>query len=391
MKYSIILTTILLFTTISAAQPTTQIDIQLKNTEPTPLQTSQYADIWLEVTNRGSATANNVEVNFTENYPFSVDPGDRTHWELGELVPGEQYQIRLEAKIDENAVQGSSDLVFYTSTGERWISKKVPVEIRSDNNILSIESVNSSETIAPGNEGTYSFELRNRADGHLKNIRVELGLSESNLPVATKGSSAQSFESLAPGETLVSSFRLQADDSADNAVYRLPVDLTYENEAGTEFEDSITTSLRVGGEPRLEAGITNDELLQQGRNTVNLRVVNRGYGTAGFVQATLEESDDYRILSPQTVYLGEMTSDDYQTAEFTVYVEESGTVSMPLRLDYSDNGEKTVVQNIEAEVYSQDQLDQYGLSSGTSLLPVALIVLLIAGGAYYYWRRRKKE
>lgn len=389
-RYTALFTALILFTTLTAAQSSTQIDVELKNTEPTPLQSSEYADIWLEVTNEGNTAADDVTVEFSENYPFSVDPGDRKSWEVGELVPGEEYQIHLQVKVDENAVQGNNTLKFVTSTGEYEITRSVPVEVRSDNNILSVERVNASETIAPGSSGEYSFRLENQADAHLKNIRVELGLGETQLPVATEGSSAQSFESLAPGEAFTASFDLQVDSSAENAVYRLPLNLRYENEAGTEFQDSITTALNVGGEPQLEAGITNEEVLTPGRNTVNLRIVNRGYGTAGFVQATLEGSDNYRILSPDTVYLGEMTSDDYQTAEFEIYVDEPGDVTLPLRLDYSNNGEKSKVEEIDTRVYSSSQMERYGLSSGGSPLPIVIAVLVVAAGGYYYWRRKRR-
>jgi hypothetical protein len=236
-----------------------------------------------------------------------------------------------------------------------------------------------------------SVEMRNVADSQLKNIRVELGLSDSEIPVATEGASAQNIESVELGESFTVSYTVVADPSAENEVYRLPVSLSYENEAGTEFEDSVTTALTVGGDPQLEAGITNDEVLTQGRNTVNLRVVNRGYGTAGFVQATLQDSDRYRILSPETVYLGEMTSDDYQTAEFEIFVEKAGELSMPLQLDYSDDGSQSETEQINTEVYSQQQMEQYGLASGSNMLPIVLVVLALIGGIYYWRRRRRKE
>ena len=56
------------------AQPSVEMDVQKVETEPVPLQSSEYADIWFEVTNKGSSEADPVTVRFLENYPFSVDP-----------------------------------------------------------------------------------------------------------------------------------------------------------------------------------------------------------------------------------------------------------------------------------------------------------------------------
>nr|EGQ40137.1 MAG: hypothetical protein J07AB56_08650 [Candidatus Nanosalinarum sp. J07AB56] len=122
------------------AQPSVEMDVQKVETEPVPLQSSEYADVWFEVTNNGSSEADPVTVRFLENYPFSADPDEQTSWTPGSLTPGEEYIYHVELKVDENAVQGENFLEFETQTGGVSVTHRVPVEVRSDSDLLSVSS-----------------------------------------------------------------------------------------------------------------------------------------------------------------------------------------------------------------------------------------------------------
>lgn len=395
MKKKILILAVILTVSNVAAQSSQKVDVELKKTEPVPLQSSEYADVWLEVTNEGDNAARNVNVSFEENFPFSVDPDEKKWWNIKELTPGEEYQLRMEVRVDENAVQGSNTLNFDTSFGDISVVKKVPVEVRSDNNILSVHNITFPETVPPGQNGKMEIELQNMADGQLKNIEVSLDVSDDSKPFATIGSSKQNIESLPSGETEKVSFRLEIDESADNGVYKLPVEFEYENEAGTSFESSSTKGVVVGGEPKLEAGINTEKQLTPGsQETLSFRVVNRGYGSADFVQMKLERSENFELLSPKTVYLGDMDSDDFQTAEYSLYINENTSeLEIPLELSYSDrNGEQTQFDSKKVRVYSQEELQQRGLASSDNL-PIILggAVLVIVIALFLLRRRRKKK
>jgi LPXTG-motif cell wall-anchored protein len=112
----------------------------------------------------------------------------------------------------------------------------------------------------------------------------------------------------------------------------------------------------------------------------------------------LEETDNVQVIGSDEVYIGSMDSDDYQTASFRINVDadtESVTVDtldMPIALEYTDSGgEQSETQTVQTELYTQQELQQYGLASGGSIVPLVVVVLLAVGGGLYYWRRRKKE
>ncbi|WP_414836619.1 COG1361 S-layer family protein [Candidatus Nanohalococcus occultus] len=394
-KLSLITFTTLILVSMAGAQPSTSIDIELKSTEPTPLQTSEYADIWLEVENEGTVAADNVDIKFQENYPFSIDRGDRVNWSIDEIVPGETYQLHLQTKVDENAVQGENTLDFTVETSSTRIEEKVPVEVRSDRNVLSVENVEFPGKVAPGTENEMRLVVGNLADSQLKNIQVKLDVSSENLPFATAESSTKNIEKIEAGQSTSFNYSVAIDENAENGVYKLPVSMTFENEAGTEFEQSTFTGINIGGTPEIDAGLDLDEPLEDGRQEVTLRLVNKGHGSADFVTVELNETDQLEVIGSKEVYIGSMDSDDFQTASFDIYVDTEqesvdAPLEIPVQVSYSDqNGDVSNSQTVQAEVYSQAELQRYGSGSGNRLLPAAVVGIIVLGAGIYYWRKKR--
>jgi LPXTG-motif cell wall-anchored protein len=396
MKLIALITGLMLFIALGASQTSSNIDLKIKNTEPVPLQTSEYADVWLEVENTGNAEAENLEVSFQENYPFSTDRKKR--WEINSLQPGETYQIHLEARVSENTVQGNNSLDFKISSGGFSYTRKVPVEVRSDRNVLSVKDIDFPNRVAPGTSNKMSLELENLADSQLKNIEVSLDVSGEDLPFATSDSSTKNLDAVERGESLSLNYTLNIDESAENSVYKLPIEIRFEDEAGTEFTQETTTGVNVGGTPDLEAELNTEDALTEGTREITFRLVNRGHGSADFVSMELQENENIEVIGSNDVYIGSMDSDDFQTASFRVNVNaeqesvEVNEIDFPVEISYTDqSGDKTETQEVSAELYSHKDLQRYGLSSGNSLVPIAAVGLILIAGGLLYWRRKRKK
>jgi predicted PurR-regulated permease PerM len=122
--------------------------------------------------------------------------------------------------------------------------------------------------------------------------------------------------------------------------------------------------------------------------------VNKGLTGIKFVNINLKDSEDYDILSPKEVYIGSVDSDDYETAEFKVYVKgfEDSTLKLPLAMEYMDANNNPYQKDLELEftVYSAKKL---GASSGSSLGTIIfiLIILVIAYFIYRRWEKKKRK
>ncbi|MCJ7450264.1 MAG: COG1361 S-layer family protein [Candidatus Nanohaloarchaeota archaeon QJJ-9] len=384
---------IMLVSLVQAAGPTVNFEIKKRKTEPAPLRTSEYADVWLKVVNQGSMEAENANVTFIPSYPFETDPGEKTSWDLGTMYPGEEYRIHMQVKVDENAVHGTNYLNFksYLPSSGVEVEEKVPVEIRTDDAALVVSNIDFPEKVGPGTSNSMGLSIKNLADSQLKNIDVSLGLASEELPFATRGTSMNRIEKIEPGESAETSFDISADQDAENGLYKIPITLEYEDEAGNQHTTEPITGLVVGGSSDLEVGVNQkDDLFPGSKGSVTLRITNQGDGRARFVSLKVPEGEGYEVLSTSEIYLGNMDSDDYQTAEFDLYVENGSDISLPAELHYRDDtGEKIEdTRHVDLQVYGQDEISKYNLQEGRSFLLIAGIIALALIGGIFYWKKR---
>lgn len=377
------------FSGLTIAQGTsTNLETDVKYTEPVPLQAGEYADIWIRITNEGDAEASNPTFEIVNEFPFQAS--GKKQWSLGELQPGESYDIRAQVKVNENAVFGNNSLRVRTSSNnETFVTQSIPFEVRTDDRSLVVSDLSFPERVEPGSSSEMNITLENQANSNFRNIDVSLNVDE--LPIAPQETSRKRISSVGPEESETASFTLNVDQDAENQLYQMPIEITYQNQAGQEFTTTQTTGVSVGGYPNIDVAIDESDIRSAGRGTVTLRILNRGEGQARFAEVGLEESDQYEILSQDSIYLGTMIADDYQTAEFELYVEDGETLELPVTVDYrTGEGDQTESFTIERELYSSSELQRYtGGNGGLPVIPIVAVIVL-AGGVYY-WRKRRKE
>ena len=387
-RLATITTLLILFSGFAAANA--NVEVQKMTTEPNPLKVGQYADVRFKVVNTGTEEAENVTVEFAENYPFSVDPDNTKEWTIASLEEGDTYQFRLQTRVDPNALQGTEELEFISRLDGNSRTHVMPVDVKADDDGLTIRSVEFPETVVSGTTRTMNFTLENTANAYFRNIELSLNPG-AQTPIVTSGTSGKRIGEMAPDQTRTVSFDLNIGQTAENGVYSIPLGLSYENEAGASLQKQESTGIVVGGKPNIELGVNNEEGIPAGKTgTVTLRLVNRGEGTAKFVKINAEEAEGYQILSGNNVYLGDMNPDDYQTAEIEVYANETAdSAQIPVEITYQENGkEKTETQQAQFNILTSEEQSLYGQSGGNSILPIAAVVIILIGGIIY-WRRRK--
>lgn len=393
MKNKIIAVSIFLlaFSGLALAQgQSSNLEMQVLDAEPTPLQAGEYADVWIRVTNTGSATATDPRFEVVDNFPFT--PTDRSEFNVrGGLGTGETRTFRTQVRVSENAVFGNNSLkIRKSSTGQNFIEERLELEVRTDDRSLIVNSLDFDERIEPGSSGEMTLGLENLANSQFRNIDISLETSE--LPISTRETSRKRITSIDALENDEVSFTIDVDDDADNELHDLPIRIDYQDQAGNELSMTETTGVNIGGFPNIDVAIEDTDIRTSGRGEITFRIINKGEGQARFTEVQLEESEQYEILSQDTIYLGTMIDDDFQTAEFDLFVEEDEQLELPVTINYRD-GEGDQERNFEVErnLYSSDELRRYGLSdTGGSWIAILLVLGLVAGGVFY-WRRRKNR
>ena len=391
MKYlTVFLIALTMLSGLASAQgPSTNLEMDVLKTEPVPLQAGEYGDVWIRVTNTGNTEATNPTFEVVNEFPYQAT--DKKKWNPnGGLQPGESYDMRVQVKVNENAVFGNNDLkIRKSSSNNTFITENIPLEVRTDDRSLVVSDLIFPDRIEPGSSSEMNIALQNQANSVFRNIDVSLNVED--LPVAPQETSRKRISSIGPEESDTASFTLDVDQDAENQLYQMPIDITYQNQAGQEFTTTQTTGVNVGGYPNIDVAIEESDIRTSGTGSVTLRILNRGEGQARFAEVSLEESDQYEILSQDSIYLGTMIADDYQTAEFELYVEEDDKLQLPVKVDYrTGEGDQSMNFTVEREMYSSEELSRYtGGNGNLPWIPIVVVLLLI--GAVIYWRRRRAK
>ena len=367
------------------------ISISTLKYEPSPAQPGKYLHLYLNVENVGTANANNLIVVLEPNYPFYLDESENATRNIGVLEPSKNALIDYKIRVAGDAVEGDNELKLrYSTDGNTWIEKKITITIHTLDANLAVKNF-KSESAIPGKATTLKIAIKNEADSYLRDINLKLDLS--NVPFAPLNQTEEKrIYHMESGEEKTVEFNLLVLPDADSEPYKIPLEISYYDSVGQKYEKTNYITITVSSKPDIIINLDKSTLLtanQQGE--ITLDVVNRGLTKIKFLTVSLEESDNYELLSPSTIYIGNLEPDDYNTIDFKLYIN-SNAREIPLKfvLNYRDNNnvayneEKTV----NLRLYDEKELKKYNfVSENYTFYIVAIIIIIII----IYLKFRKKK
>jgi len=390
-----------------------QKSIRIKNTryDPFPVEPGSYFDFWIKVENFGSTDISDFKFRLAPEYPFSLDPNENQLREFGLLSAGEQALFKYKVRTDINAVEGTNPLHYeYNFGGAQWNTAQFNVDVYTLDAILAVEDVTTSKgTVSPGDEVGVSIKLKNLADSSLKDIKVKLNFIEfeqtltgaqvTELPISPIGSSDEkTIKTMEGGSEESVSFDLVVDPSAEAKVYKIPVTITYNDMQGTNYSKNNIISLTVGGEPDLAVTLDSSTAHMAGKTgEVIVKFVNKGFSEIKFMYVVLEDGENFEVLSPKEAYLGNIDSDDYETAEYEIYVnpKAEGEVILPLTIEYKDSNNNPYMREIKLQnrIYTSEEAKKFGIVKSSSAGGIVVVLIIVGIGLFLYrrWKKRKNN
>ncbi len=244
---------------------------------------------------------------------------------------------------------------------------------------LTITSVDAP-TLAPGQEGPLSITIKNTLGFDIKEVSISLDFS--SLPISSVGSSEDSVDRIDRNDRETFSFTIRAETNAKTGDYNIPYSLTYKN---TTSVKRGTIGIRISAQPELSYSASLETPIQGEKTKLSIKIVNKGLGEARFVSFSLSPFG-YTLLSEKEVYLGSISSDDFQTAVFDV-IFTSQKPSLTGTLSYTDDSNRKVDVPISLPltVYSRDVAIQKGIIS-KSKLPMYIGTILVIIIIWIFWR-----
>ncbi len=360
---------------------------------PFPSEPGKYVDVWIAVRNFGKS-AINAECKLVPVFPFSLDDANDALRDLGVIDIQQDVLLKFHVRVDENAVEGYNDLDFECRDKNgglyaNWSSEALKIYVQPQDAVLSIESARSSpEEVSPGGKAVVEISISNLAQVSLKDIRVKIDLSSEKIPfVPAGGTSEAKIARLAFGERQTVSFGVLASSSAASGVYKVPIQLAYFDKLGKAYSKNETIGLVVSSLPEVQVLASSDKILRPGtRGKISLKIINNGLSDVKLAWVAFSPSArDVTLLSSSQAYVGSVSSDNYETVDFDVYVEKNASLplSLPVLLSFRDDSNKqySIQASPALPVISAEEADRIELDGPKG---VSIFVIAIGAIALFY-------
>jgi hypothetical protein len=392
------------------------IDVSFVSQVPDPVQPGEYFDARFKVSNLGTDPVNGLEIQFIDSYPFSLDPGDSAVQQIqsiSALQKGDSgYIIKYKVRVDSNAVEGTNSVKLrYRVANGSWTNVEYPIDIQTADANLAILSVQTVPAkLSPGEQFDMQIRMKNLADSFVKDVSLKLDLTLSSLSSATNppsldalpfapvnSASEKRVKVLNAGEEMVLTYSMVAYPSAESKVYKVPISLTFSDSVGTLHTKQDLVGIVVESPPQVSVVLDDSTITSTAsQGDVTIKFVNKGLTGIKFLDVRLLENDYILPLSAEDVYIGNIDSDDYQTADFKVFVRKTDATNakIPIHYEYVDSSnvkhQNDTTLDLRLAVKEESVQYQPKKSNTTTIIIIAAVVVLVGVIAYRVLRRRKK-
>ncbi|MDP2628688.1 MAG: hypothetical protein Q8P15_02195 [Nanoarchaeota archaeon] len=260
---------------------------------------------------------------------------------------------------------------------------------------ITIKDVESSPSeVAPGQRVDTTIRIENIFDYDVSNINVKMDLSTA--PFAPHQSSSEKFlDALDSEEDEDFTFKLVALPETASGIYKIPVEITYEDNEGINKSKKETISLVVNSNPELKISLDDSATLIKGQeNEISIKIINSGLSDVKFVYLTISDSIGINFLSEKEQYIGDIDSDDFDTIRYSAYISKtsSNLINTPVVLKYKDSTNKDFLETktLSLRVYSLEEAQNLGIVEKPSYTLYYILGAIVLIYLVYRWRKKRR-
>jgi len=379
------------------------IDISISKYDPYPATPGQIVKVWLLVQNTGDTDAKDVSIEVVPQAPFTSYNQDSIV-NISILGAQKDYLVDFNLKVDDNAVEGNNSLKVRYSFGQSSVQEKnLDIYVQAKDATLTVDNVTMNPTeISPGSDGTLTITVKNNAPSTMTDLSMKLQLQAIiggtlvDLPFAPMDSGTeQRTYRLDSGQSTDFTYNLRVYPDAVSKVYKVPFTLTYFDSLGNSINKTDYVGVVVNGLPDISILVDKTDLsMQQRSGSITLKIINKGVSDVKFLNVIMQKSNDFDLLSnTDTTYVGNLVSDDYQTADYNIDVKsKSNNLIVPVTLQYMDSNNKYYEKsfNVELNLIDMSKLNPQKGIGGYSWITI-IVILLVGFGIWYYFKNKSKK
>ncbi|MBS3091824.1 hypothetical protein J4466_00235 [Candidatus Pacearchaeota archaeon] len=269
--------------------------------------------------------------------------------------------------------------------------------------VITLSSVASAITVSsltqgklyPGEQATISLSIKNTLNQDVEDVSMNLLLEETKF--ISVGGSEESIDEIREDKDKSFDFTLKASQDIAPGDYNIPYVISYTDpnpsSDGKKIEKKGSIGVTVSARTELDyiASAENPVIGQQGK--VSLKIVNRGFGDVKFVSVKIKPQG-FTLLSSEDVYIGNVDSDDFETATYDVLFKDQ-TARLKASVEYRDFDNKKLVEEIDLplNVYTREKALELGIiqKNNTWMYGIIVVFVVIAWFVYRTIKKRMKR
>ena len=392
---------------------------------PSPAEPGSYFYIWVTATNNGNFPLNNLTFSIKNQYPFSVAQNFPSNISIGTLSPYETTTLSFKVMVAKDAPEGANQLEIYASANNyAKILKKFDIIVQPHRSLLYVANVNTPKSVTPNVPFNISFTLNNIGDNTVKNIIMTIGSSQSSTSASsssplssslglsttsTTSSDQSTFQFsllnstntkiitlMSPGQNSTVAFTINTEPSVASQSYNIPVQIHYQDLSGNTYTQNSFFSIDINSQPKIEYTLSQSPYFYVNQSAdFNIQLTNLGLSDVKYLRVTLLPSNDYILTSSNYYFIGTISANDYDTANFKIMPKSTGNIKIPFNYSYIDINNQPHTETGKVTIKSISATDAQKLkliqASNAGIIFLIIIVIIIALIAYVIIRKKLKR
>ena len=251
---------------------------------------------------------------------------------------------------------------------------------------ITVKSVDYAK-LTPGSQSTLTIKLENELNIDVQD--VSLNLITADTPFSVIGSSEDSVDEINEDDDETFTFTIKASSSAKPGDYEIPYVIKYDIGNDTKTK-SGSTGVTISGNPSLEYSVSAEKPVMGEQTKIRFRIINKGFADAKFVSVKVIPIG-YTLLSDDNVYIGTVDSDDFETADFNVFINMPNPF-FSAAIQYTDFDNKRITENVQLpiKIYNREKALELGIIQRSDGLLYAIIAAIVIA-AWIIWKMIKKR
>ena len=364
--------------------------------EPSPVEPGKDFYLWIKIDNVGTEALSNLRIEFVDNYPFTLVPGEKRVKEYGYLPSRTSILVKYRVKVDEKAPEGVNYAKIRVQYGPYPIEKSIEIYVKAKESALLVKEVNiSPKNIIPGRDFNIKLKLKNIAESVIKNVKVSLILFDRNTNFALPftildNSNLRIISSLNIGEEKTINFHLIGDPSASPGIYKIPLIIEYSDNENNKYSEEVIVGLILNDLNDIIIPMLEDNVVTPSKeNEINVKFVNKGLGEIKGLVVRVDDSNEFQLIGDNLRYIGKIETDDYEIATYKIIPKVCKRIPIKIHYEYLDYFNNIIKKEttLYLDCFNTETRKNTKFNPNWILIPIVILIIIILYKVWIIKRR----